>query len=215
MISLLLADDHRVIREGLRAILQKEKDLQILGEVADGLDAVEQAGKLKPAVLLLDLSLPRLHGLEVIRQVHKRSPDTRVVVLSMHANEAYVIESLRSGAAGYVLKDSSSADLVRAIHEVVAGRRFLSPPLSELAIQALLLRKSPDGEPDLGEILTEREREFLPLAANGLGNAEIAKRLFISPRTAEAHRANIFRKLNLKTQTDLVRFALRRGLIEL
>ena len=215
MITILLADDHRVIREGLKAILQQEPGFQVLGEVSDGLQALDQVERLKPNVLLLDLSLPRIHGLEVARQSQKRSPDTRVIVLSMHANESYVIEALRSGAAGYVLKDSSTADLVRAVHDVMAGRRFLSAPLSDLAIQAYLQRKSTDSEQDLYEALTDREKEVVPLAAEGMGNTEIAGTLFISPRTAEAHRANIFRKLNLKNQTDLVRFAIRRGLLEL
>ncbi len=215
MITILLADDHRVIREGLKAILQQEPGFQVLGEVSDGLQALDQVERLKPNVLLLDLSLPRIHGLEVARQSQKRSPDTRVIVLSMHANESYVIEALRSGAAGYVLKDSSTADLVRAVHDVMAGRRFLSAPLSDLAIQAYLQRKSTDSEQDLYEALTDREKEVVPLAAEGMGNTEIAGKLFISPRTAEAHRANIFRKLNLKNQTDLVRFAIRRGLLEL
>ena len=169
--------------------------------------------KLKPDVLVLDLTLPRLHGLEVARQVKKSSPKTRVLILSMHANEAYVLEALRNDAAGYLLKDSTGAELVRAVRDVVAGRRYLSGSLSELAIQAYIQRKTTDTAQDMYEALTDREREVLHLAAEGLNNPDIAEKLFISPRTAETHRANVMRKLNFKTQTDLVRFAIRRGIL--
>ena len=157
--------------------------------------------------------MPRLHGLEVTRQVRRDSPQTRVVILSMHANEAYVLEALRNGATGYLLKDSTAEDLVRAVRDVAAGRRFLSAPISELAVQAYIQRKSQDTAQDMYEALTDREREVLQLAAEGLSYAEIAAKLFISPRTAETHRTNLMRKLNLKTQTDLVRFAIRRGIL--
>ena len=213
MTTIVIAEDHHVVRDGLRALLTAQKDFQLVGEAGDGLEAAQLVEKLKPDVLVLDLTLPRLHGLEVARQVKKSSPKTRVLILSMHANEAYVLEALRNDAAGYLLKDSTGAELVRAVRDVVAGRRYLSGSLSELAIQAYIQRKTTDTAQDMYEALTDREREVLHLAAEGLNNPDIAEKLFISPRTAETHRANVMRKLNFKTQTDLVRFAIRRGIL--
>ena len=213
MTTIVIAEDHHVVRDGLRALLAAQKDFSLVGEAADGLEAAQLTEKLKPDVLVLDLTLPRLHGLEVARQVKKSSPKTRVLILSMHANEAYVLEALRNDAAGYLLKDSTGAELVRAVRDVVAGRRYLSGSLSELAIQAYIQRKTTDTAQDMYEALTDREREVLHLAAEGLNNPDIAEKLFISPRTAETHRANVMRKLNFKTQTDLVRFAIRRGIL--
>src|SRR5262249_24900722 len=153
-------------------------------------------------------------GLEVARQVDQRSPRTRVVVLSMHANEAYVLEALRNGATAYVLKQCTATELVRAVCEAAAGRRYLSPPLSERAIQAYL-RKAEASELDPYESLTTREREVLHLAAEGRTNPEISARLYISPRTVEAHRANLMHKLGLKNQSELIRYAIRRGIVPL
>jgi DNA-binding NarL/FixJ family response regulator len=163
-------------------------------------------------VLLLDLMIPRLHGLEVARQVHRDSPDTKVVILSMHADEPYVMEALRNGASGYVLKDCTAGDLVQAVRTVVAGRRYLSPALAERALTGYVEHPG-ESELDIYETLTNRERLVLQLAAEGKTSAEIATALFISPRTAETHRANLMRKLGLRSQTDLVRFAIRRGII--
>lgn len=212
MTTVVLADDHELVRRGLRGLLEAEPDCRILAEATDGLAAVQAVAKLKPTVLFLDLSLPRLHGLEVLKQVRVDSPHTKVIILSMHDDEPYVIEALRAGAMAYVLKGSDSAEIARAFHEVLAGRRFLSAPLSEWAISALATRTSDNSDPM--QSLTAREREVLQLAAAGLGNPEIAERLFISPRTAETHRTNFMRKLGLQTQTDLVRFAIRKGIIE-
>jgi len=210
--TIVLADDHQVVRQGLRALLEAEADFRLIGEAGDGLETVQLVERLKPHVLIVDLMMPSLNGLEITRQVSQRSPQTRIVILSMHANEAYVLEALRNGAVGYVLKDSSIAELVQAVREVVSGRRYLSPPLSERAIEAYL-RKAEPATLDPYETLTLREREVLHLAAEGHTNAEIAEHLSISPRTAETHRANMMRKLDLRTQTDLIRYALRRGIL--
>jgi DNA-binding NarL/FixJ family response regulator len=210
--TIVLADDHVVVRQGLRALLEAEPDFAIVGEAADGLEVPDLVERLKADVLILDLMLPGLNGLEVTRQVQQRSPQTRVVVLSMYANEAYVLEALRNGAAAYVLKEASAADLVQAIREVMAGRRYLSPPLSESAIE-LYVQKAKAAPRDAYEELTTREREVLQLAAEGQSNPEIADRLGISVRTVETHRANLMHKLDLRSQTELVRYALRRGIL--
>jgi len=208
----VLADDHPVVRRGLRALLEAEPDFAIVGEVADGLEVADLVEHVKAHVLVLDLMLPGLNGLEVARQVHRRSPQTRIVILSMYANEGYVLEALRNGASAYVLKGASAAELVEAVREVTAGRRYLSPPLSESAIEAYV-RKANSAPLDSYETLTTREREVLHLAAEGRSNTEVAARLGISPRTAETHRANLMRKLGLHSQTDLVRYALKRGIL--
>lgn len=214
MTSIVLAEDHQVVRQGLRALLEAQPDFRLIGEAGDGLHTLQLVEHLHPDVLIVDLMMPGLNGLEVTRQVSQRSPGTRVVILSMHSNEAYVLEALRNGAAGYVLKDSSAADLVQAVREVVAGRRYLSSPLSERAIEAYLQRAT-SASMDAYETLTTREREVLQLTAEGYSNADIAERLSISPRTAETHRANMMHKLGLRTQTDLIRYALRRGILPL
>lgn len=210
--TIVLADDHVVVRQGLRALLEAEPDFAIVGEAADGLEVADLVERLKADVLILDLMLPGLNGLEVTRQVQQRSPQTRIVVLSMYANEAYVLEALRNGAGAYVLKEASAADLVHAIREVMAGRRYLSPPLSESAIE-LYVQKAKAAPRDPYEALTTREREVLQLAAEGQSNPGIADRLGISVRTVETHRANLMHKLDLRSQTDLVRYALRRGIL--
>jgi DNA-binding NarL/FixJ family response regulator len=211
-ITVVLAEDHQVVRQGLRALLDTEPELSVVGEAADGLEAIGLVERLKPDVLIVDVMMPSLGGLEVTRRVRQRYPHTRVVVLSMYANEAYVLEALRNGASGYVLKEASAADLVQAVRRAAQGRPYLSPPLSERAIEAYVERAG-TGALDLYETLTAREREVLHLAARGLSNPEIAARLSISPRTAETHRANILRKLRLQGQTELVRYAVQRGIL--
>ena len=212
MTTIVMVDDHQVVRQGLRALLEAEPDFSVVGEAGDGLTAMQLVERLKPDVLVLDLILPDLSGLEVARRVSQHTPQTRVVILSMRASEAYVLEALRNGAAGYVLKASSAAELVRAVREVAAGRHYLSPPLSERAIAAYL-QKAKDTPLDPYEMLTSREREVLHLAAQGYSNADIATRLSISPYTAMTHRSNLMGKLGLHTPTDLIRYAFQRGLI--
>jgi len=210
--TIVLADDHRVVRQGLRALLGAEPDFSIVGEASDGLEAVRLVERLTPHVLVLDLMMPGLSGLEATRDVCRRLSKTRVVILSMHASEGHVLEALRNGAAGYVLKNASVTDLVQAVRTVAAGGRYLSPPLSDTLIEAY--RQKVQSMPlDPYETLTTRERQVLHLAAEGRPNPDIAARLFVSPRTVETHRANLMRKLGLRSQTDLVRYALRRGIV--
>lgn len=212
MTTIVLADDHHIVRQSLRTLLDAEYDLTVVGEAADGFAATNLVERLVPDVLIVDLMMPGVSGLEVTRQVHQRVPHTKVIILSMQTSEAYVLEALHNGAVAYVVKDAQAADLVRAVHEVIAGRRYLSPPLSERAIEAYLARVA-ESKPDPYDVLTTREREVLHLAANGYSNREIGHQLSISSRTAEIHRANLMRKLNLHTQTDLIRYAIRRRVI--
>jgi two-component system response regulator NreC len=211
-ITVVLADDHQVVRQGLRAILEGEHNLRVVGEAGNGLEAARLVERLRPDVLVLDLMIPGLSGLEVTRQLAKRSPKTRVVILSMHGDKSYVLEALRNGAAGYVLKDSSADELIKAVHEAAANRRYLSPPLSDSAVDAYV-QQAGATTTDPYDSLSSREREVLQLAAEGQTNPQIGKRLFISPRTVEIHRANMMTKLDLRNQTDLIRYALRRGII--
>jgi len=208
MTTIVLADDHHIVRRGLRALLEFEPDFGIVGEAGDGLEANELVKRLQPDVLVLDLMMPGMNGLDVIRQVGRHSPQTRVVILSMYANEAYVLEALRAGAKAYVLKESTSDELVQAIREAVADRTYLSPLFHEHAIKAYM-EKAENAVFDPYQMLTTRERQVLQLCAECLTNAEIAARLSIRPRTVDIHRAHAMRKLGLRSQSELVRYALR------
>jgi DNA-binding NarL/FixJ family response regulator len=210
--TIVLADDHRIVRQGLHALLTAEADFKVVGEAGDGREALEQVKRLAPDVLVLDLMMPGLNGLEVARQLHKHSSKVGVVVLSMHDDEGFVLEALANGVSAYVLKDSNSSDLIQAVREVAAGRRYLSPPLSDRVIESYL-QMAKIGTMDKHETLTTREREVLQLSAEGHTNSEIAARLGISTRTAETHRSRLMHKLGLHTQADLIRYALRRGII--
>jgi len=212
MITIVIAEDHHVVRQGLKLFLEMESDFRLVGEAGDGLDAVRLVEKFKPDLLLLDLMIPKLHGLEVTRQLKQKDIRTKIIILSMHADEPYVIEALRNGADGYVLKNASGSELVKAMRKVLLGRRYLSGSLSEQAI-ARYLHRPDDAVLDPYETLSNRERVVLQLAAEGCSNAEIGARLFISPRTAETHRANLMQKLNLHSQTEVVRFAIRKKII--
>ena len=214
MTTIVLADDHHIVRQSLRVLLEAETDFRVVGEAATGLEAVELIERLQPDILVVDIMMPELNGLEVTRQVKRRWPKTAIVVLSMHENEAYVVEALRAGASAYVLKKSTAQELVHAICQSLDGHLFLSPPLNERAIE-VYVQKTQETPLDPYDTLTAREQEVLHLAAEGLSNTEIAARLSISPRTVEMHRGHLMRKLRLRTQTDLIRYALRRGILPL
>ncbi len=212
MISVVLADDHQVVRQGFRSLLEDENDISVLGEAGNGSEALKLVRELKPDVLVLDLVMGTVSGIEVTREVCSRYPSTGVLILSMHSNEAYVIEALRAGARAYVLKDASAAELVTAIRKVVAGQRYLSSALSERAIEAYTTRIEQTSL-DPYDTLTSRERQILHLVAEGRTSTEIAERMQISARTVETHRTNMMRKLNVRSKVELVRYALQRGIV--
>jgi two-component system, NarL family, response regulator NreC len=196
----------------MRALLESQPDFSIAGVAADGLEAVRLTERLKPDVLVLDLMMPGLSGLEALRILRERGPRTRIVVLSMYSSNAFIAQALQNGAIGYVLKDCTEENLVQAVKEAAAGRRFLSPPVTEIAINAYI-EQSKTGSFDPHETLTPRQREVLQLAAEGKTNPEIAERLNISQRTVENHRASLMQRLGLRNQTQLIRHAMSRGLI--
>lgn len=212
MPTIVLADDHDVVRRGLQFILENESDFDIIGEAADGLETIRIVEKLYPDVLVVDVMMPGLNGLEVSRRVAEVAPRTNVVVVSMYANEAYVIEALQAGAKGYVLKNSTQDELIPAVREAAIGRRYISETIAD-TIEAYMKKVSEGVVSDSYDMLSNREREVLHLAAEGLTNAEIAERLFLSPRTIEDHRSSMMHKLGLRTHIDLVRYALRRGIL--
>ena len=211
--TVLLADDHPVVRQGLRALLQAEPDLHVVGDVDDGLEAVRSVERLRPHVLVVDVLMPGLNGLEVAREVARRR-DTRVVILSMHDDPSYVERALRYGATSYVLKDSTATELVQAVRETATGRRYLSPALMPPAEGADARRR--DGAADEPyDLLTSREREVFQLTAEGHTAAAIGERLFIGRRTVETHRMNLMQKLALRTQSELIRYAVRLGILRI
>lgn len=212
MIRVVLADDHPMVRHGLRTVLETAAEFQVIGEAGDGREAIRLVKKLAPDLLVLDLVMPGVGGLEVIRHIKRQGWETRIVVFSMHTSEAYVLEALRNGADGYVLKESGTRQIVHAMRRVAAGERYLCPPLSESSIAAYLEKTAAVPMDPLAS-LTARERQVLRLAAEGRSSGEIAAHLEISPRTAETHRANLMGKLGLHNQTELVRFALRHGIL--
>lgn len=213
-LTIVLADDHHVVRSGLRVLLENDLSCNVVGEAGNGPEALALVERLQPDVLVADLIMPGLSGLEVARQTRIVSPQTRIVILSMHADESYVREALRAGVTAYVLKETLSNEFLYAVQQAAQGRRYLSPPLSDRAIDAYA-NQAAETTLDLYETLTTREREILYLAAQGLTSAEIAEHLMIGVRTVDTHRASMMRKLGLHTPLDLIRFAVRRGIVSL
>lgn len=213
-VTILLADDHPLVRRGIRNLLESEGDLSVVGEAQDGIQVVQMADKFRPDILVVDLMMPNLNGLEALKQVRHRSPRTRMVVLSMQSAEPYVVEAFRSGAIGYVLKDTAPDELIHAIRQALQDVRYLSPKLPERLIMALMEPALVADQAPYNR-LTDREREVFQMAAEGKTAAEIAKILSISPRTAELHRGRMMNKLGLRSQTDLVRYAVKRGIVPL
>jgi two-component system response regulator NreC len=211
-VDVLLADDHGVVCQGLRTLFESECGIDVIGVAADGLEALEKVGQLKPEIMVLDLMMPGLGGIDVLRQAKRLSPNTKIVVYSMYSSGSYVAEALKNGAGGYVLKNAAPDHLVKALREVAAGRRYLSPPLSEESI-GKYLEIADSGEQDVYDTLTPREREVMHLVLEGRNNTDIGQRLTISLRTVEYHRSNVMKKLGLRTKAELMRFALKKGIL--
>ncbi|MFH0959425.1 MAG: response regulator transcription factor [Pseudomonadota bacterium] len=212
-VTLLLADDHPIVRQGLRHLLEGEPEFRIVGEAGDGVEALQLVERLKPNILVLDMMMPGLNGLEVLHQIKNISPTTRTIVLSMHSADAYVIKALKNGAAGYVIKETGPSELVNAVREVIQGNQFLSAKISE-RFQASGLRIT-DTPTDTYETLTAREREILQMTVEGQISLEIGDKLMISSRTVEVHRSKLTIKLGIKNQADLIRFAIKRGILSM
>jgi DNA-binding NarL/FixJ family response regulator len=211
-VRVALIDDHPIVRQGLRTLLQTEPSFAVVGEADDGIAGVELVQRVRPDVLVVDLMMPGLNGLDLIKQVLKSQPKLRILVLSMQSADSYVVEALNCGAAGYVLKETGPSEIIQAIRTVVGGDRYLSPKLAErLLATATGTRKITDPY----ETLTPREREILHLIIEGHTSPQIAKRLVLSPRTVELHRSRIMKKLDLHNQTDIFRYALERGLLSI
>jgi two-component system, NarL family, response regulator NreC len=216
VIRVLLADDHTIVRQGVRMCLEATGDIDVIAEAEDGQAAVQLALQLKPNVAVVDLTMPRLNGVEAIRQIKRDAPEVEVVVLSVHDSEAYVVQALRAGAAGYVLKRNAATELVAAIRAAQAGQAYLHPSIARRVIDDYVsrIRDAEDGPTDPHERLTPREREVLQLAAEGHTTRAIAGLLCLSTKTVEHHRASLMTKLGLHGQTELVKYAIRTGLVE-
>ena len=212
-VRILLADDHTVVRQGLRKLLEERPDWEVIAEAGDGREAVRLAEQHKPDVAILDVAMPLLNGIEATRQIARRVPSTRVLVLSMHADEAYVTQILQAGATGYLLKDSADVDLLKAVGEAARGKSFFSPAIARVMLDDYVRQLADKGVTDRYDSLSEREREIFQLIAEAKTNKEIAALLNVSPSTVETHRAHIMEKLDLHSAAEIVLYAVRRGVI--
>ncbi len=212
-IRILLADDHTVIRSGLRLLLERQEDMVVVGEAEDGRRAVELAEKESPDVAVIDIAMPALNGIEAARQIVSKNSEIAVVILSMHSDESYVMRALKAGARAYLLKDSAEGDLIQAVRAVHGGNSFFSPTVSRLLLEDYVRQLRKKGQEDSYELLTGREREILQLLAEGKSNKDVASMLNLSLYTVETHRAHILQKLGLHTVPELILYAVRKGII--
>jgi len=213
MIRIILSDDHAVMRRGLRLVLQEQQDFEVVGEASDGREAVALAETHKPDIAVLDITMPNLNGIEAARQISAKQLGTAIVILSMHADESFVLRALKAGARGYVLKESGEADLINAIRLVSASKSFFSPTVSRMLVEDYVRQLQDKDIEDSYELLTVREREILQLVAEGKSNKDIANMLNLSLYTVETHRSNILEKLNLHSVPELILYAVRKGVI--
>jgi DNA-binding NarL/FixJ family response regulator len=212
-IHILLADDHTIIRSGIRLLLEQQPDFKVVAEASDGREAVELISKHHPEVAVLDIGMPELNGIEATRQIVSTEPATQVVILSMHADEGYVLRALKAGARAYILKNSAEADLIRAIRSVAEGKSFFSPVISKMLLEDYVRQIRDKQVEDSYDLLTGREREILQMLAEGRTNKEVANILHLSVYTVDAHRGNILQKLNLHGVPELILYAVRKGII--
>jgi DNA-binding NarL/FixJ family response regulator len=212
-VRIVLADDHTVVRKGLRLLLESVPEFQVVADAADGREAVALAEEQHPDVVVMDIAMPILNGIEAARQITTKLPHTAIVFLSMHSDEAYVSKALKAGARAYLLKDSAENDLINAVRAVSEGKSFFSPAVSKVLAEDYMRQMQEHGVDDSFELLTTREREILQLFAEGKSNKEVANLLNLSLYTVETHRGNIFQKLNLHSTADLILYAVRKGVI--
>jgi two-component system, NarL family, response regulator NreC len=212
-VRILLADDHTVVRKGLRLLLESVPEFQVIADAADGRDAVSLAEQHRPDVVVMDVAMPILNGIEAARQITSKLPGAAVVFLSMHGDESYVLRALKAGARAYLLKDSAEYDLIQAVKAVSEGKAFFSPAISKMLVEDYMRQLQERGIEDSFELLTTREREVLQLLAEGKNNKDVAALLNLSLYTVETHRSNIFQKLNLHSQAELILYAIRKGVI--
>ena len=210
---ILVADDHGIVRKGLRFLLERQEDMEVVGEAADGREAVHLAGQLHPGVVVMDIAMPQLNGIDAAAQILRSSPDTRVIILSMYADEEFLVRALTTGIRGYLLKDSAENDLVRAVRAAASGRCFFSPAIAQALAEDYVRQLQHKGLQGSYELLTQREKEILQLLAEGKSNKEVATVLNVSPYTVETHRTHLMQKLNLHNTAEIVLYAVRKKII--
>lgn len=213
MIRVMIADDHGIVRQGTRSLLEKEPDIEIAGEAEDGRAAVEMTAELKPDVIVMDIAMPKLNGLDAAAQIMRKSPETGVIILSMHQEEDYLVRALSAGVRGYLLKETAQLDLVRAVRSVVQQKAFFSPTIAQMLAEDFTRQLQKNKIADSYELLTDRERETLQLIAEGKSNKEAAAAMAVSPYTIETHRNNLMQKLNLHNTAEIVLYAVRKKII--
>lgn len=213
-IRILLADDHTILRAGLRMMLNAQPDMEVIGEAQDGRQAINTTMNLQPDIVLMDITMPDMNGIEATKQIKRVAPEVKVLVLTMHENDEYVFQALRAGASGYILKEAADTELITALHVLRSGQFYLSPSAQSVIVGDYLQRVHTGEEKDSYNNLTEREKEILKLVAEGYTNNQIAERLVISPKTVDTHRTHVMDKLNLHSRAELVKYAMRRGLLE-
>ncbi|MET0214027.1 MAG: response regulator transcription factor [Vicinamibacterales bacterium] len=212
-LRIVLADDHTLFRQGVRRVLEEQAGWQVVAEASDGAEAVRLTLEREPNIVILDIAMPRLNGVEATRQIARRLPDVRVLIVSMYSDDLYITQSLQAGAHGFILKDSADADLVRAVRDLAAGKSYFSPAVSKVVLDDYVRHLTDRGVTDRFDALSEREREVFQLIAEGHSNKDIAQLLHLSPGTVETHRARVMEKLDVHSAAQIVLYAVRKGVI--